>query len=152
MTALNEIKVNDLKWTGRTLTALRNGGLIEGKTLADLDKIEPDELLSVNRLGRGSLQEISSKIADAKIKMASERSKARETRAASTSTVPNPVPETETNGTNGTSVTSEAPKRQHRQPEATTEAEDDVVLNYANNHRSMIQALMNGEMVLIPRS
>ena len=151
MTALNEIKVNDLKWSGRTLTALRNGGLIEGKTLADLDKIEPDELLSVNRLGRGSLQEISSKIADAKIKMASERSKARETRTAA-NTNPTPANETETNGTNGTTITSEAPKRHVRQPEARPEAEDDVVLNYADKHRSMIQALMNGEMVLIPRS
>jgi hypothetical protein len=138
MTALNEIKVSDITWSGRTRTALKNGGLTN-KTLADLDRIKPEEFLSVNRLGRGSLQEISNKIADAKLRNASDRSKERELRMQARQ---------ENTETSNEVVTTPVTTKDNT---SRIEVESDDVLVFANKHRSTIQALMNGEMVLTLR-
>lgn len=133
---LQDIRVGDLSWTGRTQTALRNGGLLD-KTLADLEQMKPEELLSVNRLGRGALAEITkhvtqSKSRDREMKLKDEMNRASNSEARQPSKASEP---------------EEGPTQK-----SATRAITDPIVDFARKHQSMIQGIMDGEMVLVPKT
>jgi hypothetical protein len=147
---LNEIRAADVKWTGRTHTGLRNGGLLD-KTLADIEKLKPDELLSINRFGRGALHEVAAKIADVKLEMASDKARDREQRnMARRATANNGITISATPANTNTKAVDEIKKPE---PVAETErsapVELDPVIEFAKNHPSIITAIMNGEMDVV---
>jgi len=123
MTSLNEIKVSELSWGGRAAAALKNGGFLDGqKTLADLDAMKDEDLLNIHRLGKISLNEIREKTVQAKARN-------RETRMATTIN-------TEEIEDNGIPVSAQKQR----------EKVNDPVMDFAEKHRSVIEALMKGEV------
>lgn len=156
--ALNTIKVNDLQWSGRAEAALKNGGLME-KTLADLESMKDDELLSVSRLGRGSLGEIrqktvqqAAKLREDKLKQDIERSKQRNgNRAGEATTVAATTASEPTTATAPVSVATEQQPVKTARNNNDRVNDRDAVIEFAKSHPSIITAVMNGEMLLIPK-
>jgi hypothetical protein len=139
-TAINElksIKVNEIAWSGRAAAALKNGGLLD-KTLADVDNIKDDELLSINRMGRGSLGEIRQKIVQAGARAREEKMKQdMDQRNADFNTG---------NNTNDQPV----PDRREIKVRSNSSVEDKV-MEFAKTHPSIINSIINEEVILVPR-
>lgn len=123
-------KVSEIDWGGRALAALKSGGLMD-KPLSTLAEMTDDELLSVERLGRVSLKEIRQKVPQSAAR-AREAQIAGETTSASAQ-VPQAAP------------ASAAPV-QTRQRNG-----DEQAVNFARSHPSLINAIISGEMILVPK-
>jgi hypothetical protein len=129
---LATIKVNEIAWGGRAAAALKNGGFLD-KTLADLDSMKDDELLSINRMGRGSLGEIRQKIVQAGARAREEKMKQEMAR----------------NTTSASAVKENAVE--DRQIRVKTNTLEDKVMEFAKTHPSIINSIINEEVILVPK-
>jgi hypothetical protein len=135
-TAINElksIKVNEIAWSGRAAAALKNGGLLD-KTLADVDNIKDDELLSINRMGRGSLGEIRQKIVQAGARAREEKMKQ----------------DMEQRNVGSSNVNTDEPV-ERREIKVRSNTLEDKVMEFAKTHPSIINSIINEEVILVPK-
>lgn len=136
---LGTIKVNEINWSGRAAAALKNGGLLD-KTLADLENMKDDELLSVNRMGRGSLGEIRQKIVQSAARLREEKMRQDMERRAASVKAP-------TNEVTNTSFEDRGAIRMRENQRSV----EDKVMEFAKTHPSIISSIMNEEVILVPK-
>lgn len=137
---LAQIKVSELEWSGRALAALKNGGLLD-KTLDVVDGMKDDELLSINRMGRGSLSEIRQKAVQAAARVRETELRNRMNRNSNSETTE------DTQSQNSSTVAEQTRQVRTRQ----TEVSDPVHVEFAKSHPALISAIMSGEMLLVPK-